>query len=285
MHMNTLSFSSVYIEAYGENLADGTHFLLGSGSAAVFKQPEGIYIFTARHVLNGTDMVTGELLDPEGAVPRHLRVCFAHSGSLEPIWVETTLLDDEHNPLWIEHPTNAAADVAAVLLPNELVSGDALIASLDPYRVIEQQDLIDPEFSHVVTLEDPGKNIPLMIPSELFVIGFPFGARGTWPAALWITGHVASEPDLDYDGQPYFMIDARTRKGLSGAPVVRHLPTGSTVSLAGSSAMVSGAPATQLVGIYSGRLNEASDLGRVWRVTVLQELLEAFDPGPLDTAF
>ena len=284
MHLNTLSYASLYLEVLGENLADGTAFRLGTGSAAVYKHPNGVYIITAKHVVTGINIETQEYLDKDGFVPRRLRTCFAHSGSLEPMWVESDLVDNDNNPLWLEHPTHSNIDVACVRLPNEIVPAEALIAPHDPYRRIVLEDLIDPEVRHSITLDNPHEEVPLTVPSQLFVIGFPFGARGTWPAALWVTGHVASEPDLDYDDQPYFLIDARTREGLSGAPVVRHLPAGSIVNV-GETVWETGAPATELVGIYSGRLNEDADLGRVWRATVVRDILEANDPGPLDVEF
>jgi hypothetical protein len=40
--------------------------------------------------------------------------------------------------------------------------------------------------------------------------------HGGWP--IWMTGHIASDPGLDYYGRPVYLINASTGGGLSGAP-------------------------------------------------------------------
>lgn len=284
MHFTQLSYSSIYLESWGQNRCDGTEFRLGSGSGAVYKQPEGVYIVTAKHVVSGVNPITGAYLDEQKFVPRKLRTFFADSTDLRRIEVDVPLLDDDNNRLWIEHPGDARIDVACVLIPNEDLPPSALIAPHDPDKRILAGGLVEPIWKDVVSLAHPDRPLPLHVPGQLFVIGFPFGAQGTWPAAIWVTGHIASEPGLDYDGQPHFLLDARTRQGLSGAPVVRHIPAGSTVQVNGQP-FVTGTAATELVGIYSGRLNEEADLGRVWRTSVIREILGPYEPGPLDTEF
>lgn len=37
---------------------------------------------------------------------------------------------------------------------------------------------------------------------------------------IWITGFLVSDFDIDIDGKPKFYIDARTRTGQCGSPVV-----------------------------------------------------------------
>ena len=48
------------------------------------------------------------------------------------------------------------------------------------------------------------------------IIGFPLGMSGPSRMAIWKTGHIATEPDVDYNGEPFFIIDATTRQGMSG---------------------------------------------------------------------
>jgi len=40
-----------------------------------------------------------------------------------------------------------------------------------------------------------------------------------------------------------------------------------------------GGPVTNLLGVYSGRVNEQSDLGRVWKVQAVRDILAAQCPG------
>ncbi len=53
------------------------------------------------------------------------------------------------------------------------------------------------------------------------VIGYPLGwkdVRNGLP--VWKTGHIASEPEVDFEGEPRFLIDITGRPGMSGAPVI-----------------------------------------------------------------
>src|SRR5438552_14598300 len=62
--------------------------------------------------------------------------------------------------------------------------------------------------------------------------------------------------DGSHPDQKHFLVDAMTREGMSGAPVVTQ-SGGST-----------------FLGIYSGRLPDEPEIGIVWRSTVVQELVE-----------
>jgi hypothetical protein len=102
------------------------------------------------------------------------------------------------------------------------------------------------------------------------VIGYPHGLRhaGMWP--IWKTGHIASDFDLDYDERPMFLIDVTARKGMSGSPVVirRSLNVWSEQQYRDADTE------TKLLGVYSGRLGDDSEIGIVWKPRVLQTLLE-----------
>src|SRR5206468_3833715 len=84
------------------------------------------------------------------------------------------------------------------------------------------------------------------------IVGFPFGITGGGAFAIWTRGFVASEPDVDLEDLPSFLVDARTRPGQSGSPVIAYSSGGMTTLADGSSAMFGG-PVTNLLGVYSGR--------------------------------
>jgi hypothetical protein len=46
--------------------------------------------------------------------------------------------------------------------------------------------------------------------------GFPFGLAGAGSLAIWATGFIATEPEIDYNNQPTFLIDCLARPGQSG---------------------------------------------------------------------
>jgi hypothetical protein len=104
------------------------------------------------------------------------------------------------------------------------------------------------------------------------VIGFPFGITGGGLLAVWATGFVASEPSVDFDNLPVFLIDCRSRPGQSGSPVVAYRGGGAVAMQGGGTSIFTGA-VWRFLGIYSGRINEQSDLGIVWKAAAVQELI------------
>lgn len=51
---------------------------------------------------------------------------------------------------------------------------------------------------------------------------FPFGLAGGGSLAIWATGLMATEPEIDYNNQPTFLIDCRARPGQSVSAVIAH---------------------------------------------------------------
>jgi len=120
-----------------------------------------------------------------------------------------------------------------------------------------------------------GPNIVCGPADPVSVIGFPFGRSSAGSLAIWATGFIASDPDIDYDNLPQFLIDCRSRPGQSGSPVVSYRSGGAVAMEDGGSAIFSG-PVAKFLGVYSGRINEQSDLGRVWKVAAVREVVNAF---------
>jgi hypothetical protein len=91
---------------------------------------------------------------------------------------------------------------------------------------------------------------------------------------VWATGFVASEPAVNYNDLPVFLIDCRSRPGQSGSAVIAYRSGGMVALEDGSSAVYNG-PVTRFLGVYSGRVNEQSDLGFVWKAQALSELVDS----------
>ncbi|WP_240732151.1 serine protease [Egibacter rhizosphaerae] len=114
------------------------------------------------------------------------------------------------------------------------------------------------------------------VADPVFIIGFPFGRTAGSNFAVWVRGSTASEPEIDFDELPMFLVDARTRRGQSGSPVILHASGKGVVHTEGGSLSVGTGQSTgRLLGVYSGRTSEGSDLGRVWRTEVVQRIIEA----------
>lgn len=114
------------------------------------------------------------------------------------------------------------------------------------------------------TADDIGRRFDFQTSDPVFVVGFPaaFGSHAADPL-VWTNGTVASDPHSQWDG-PRFVIDSRTREGQSGSPVITY------------DRASRGLPERyQLVGIYSGRVDQKEDIGSVWPLEdLLNDLLK-----------
>ena len=209
------------------------------------------YLITNWHVVTGRDADTDKCLDTKHvAVPNRLSIFF-HSSKQLGTWVqhELNLYDDAENPCWIEHPMGKCIDVVAIPLQD--------IENIKFYG-------LDLALAHV--------DMVVMPAMPVSVIGYPLGLTcgEGWP--IWKTGHIASDPDIDFQpGRPAFLIDATTREGMSGAPVVIRNTSGLYQTKNGDHLL--GGVTTKFIGIYAGRIHKLSEIGRVWRPFLIQEIL------------
>lgn len=244
VRIDPLSGSSLLIEPFFKEQA------LATATGFTIELAGGYYLITNWHVVSGRNPDTNSCLDRNASVPDRLIVSFHRKNSLGA-WVrlEIPLLSVDGAPLWIEHPLGSIVDVVA--LPLEM-SADIEIYPLD------------------VSLARTDVVVSPAMPVS--VIGFPLGLRAgeNWP--IWKTGHVASDPDVDFQAdRPAFLIDATTRPGMSGAPVILRLTGGYDTSDGGH--VIGGGMTTKFLGVYAGRIHDDSEIGRVWRPFVIQEIL------------
>lgn len=246
--MPTLSLPSVqslFLEmCFGEQV-------LSTGTGFVVKSKRGPVLVTNWHNLSGRDPRTKQPLSPTAGIPDSVRIVHNRSNALGSWVVRTEPLLVEGKHCWTEHPRlGDKADVVALPL-TQLHD-----VQLYPYTLASSTGL-------------------LIAPAEpVSVVGFPFGLRGGGSLAIWATGFIATEPDVDYDGLPVFLVDCRARPGQSGSAVIAHRAGGAVPMADGGSAMFGG-PITQFLGVYSGRINEQSDLGIVWNARGVAELVDA----------
>lgn len=241
------SIKSLFCELrFGDRvLSTGTGFVVQKGGRA--------YLLTNRHNVTGRHQETGECLSDTKGTPDNIVIHHHVTGRLGE-WVGRgeQLYEEDGKARWREHPQyGARADVVALPLTN--LDG----VQLYPY------DLAD--FPNVA-----------IGPSEVVsVVGFPFGMSTGGFLPIWATGFVASEPEVKTDGKdlPIFFIDCRSRPGQSGSAVVAYR-NGGTFPMVGGGTVMYGGPVTKLLGIYSGRVNPESDIGIVWKTSVLIGLID-----------
>jgi Trypsin-like peptidase domain len=249
MKIDQFSTMSLYIEMY----IDGAIKPIGKGTAFTTKINNQNYLITNWHVVTGRDPETNEPIDNHYD-PDYIEAWFFTNTIGMWLCKKIRLKDADGKNLWIEHPHGRQIDVVAIAFTPK---DDVFIGNLD----IETA------------------NVPIKIyPSkEVSIIGYPNGlsAGGKYP--IWKKGHVASEMDLNFNNKPLFLIDATTRGGMSGSPVI--LRESGMVQMEKNS-LVNGT-FTKFLGIYSGRLDKLSEIGRVWKPITIKEIIENIDKNHL----
>jgi hypothetical protein len=224
---------------------------LSTGTGFVVDTPKGKALITNRHNVTGRHQETDQPLSSTGGIPDEILI--VHNSSLGlGNWINKLekILDSNGIPLWHEHPKwKNKVDFIALLLT------DTNEVQCYPYDVV-----------------NTGPDIFVGPADTVSVVGFPFGIQAGGSLAVWATGFMASEPDIEFNGLPLFLVDCRGRPGQSGSAVIAHRSGGMVAMKDGGSAAFGG-PVTKFLGIYSGRINAQSDLGFVWKASALGELV------------
>jgi hypothetical protein len=243
IRINPLSGTSLFLEIVHNNQ------IIGSATGFIIELNNTHYLVTNWHVVSGGHTATNQPSLQEGITPTHLNIIY-HSSTRLGAWIKKTenLLNQDGTLKWLEHQHGRNIDV--ILLPLRNIDNEIQIYPFDLNLV--NTDII------------PEPAMPVSI------IGYPLGivTGGNFP--IWKTGHIASDPDLDYNNLPVFLIDATTRGGMSGSPVVLRL-SGNYTTRSGER-ILSGDTRTLFLGIYSGRIQRDSEIGMVWRPVVINEI-------------
>lgn len=263
-----VEISAVKLEClHCESGVNGTETSLGTATGSFFVRNEKSYLVTNWHVLTGRRPYAPNKSET-GAVVTHLRV-FHHD--FEKDSQDRTVISrlayksfdieinthDGETPKWIEDPFRLLGkDIAAIEcnIPKN--------AAIQPANLAFEDKDVEPVF---------GDNV--------LILGFPRGlSGGTEALPIGKVGHIASGPTIPHRGHPRFLIDARTYKGMSGAPVF----------LNDFRATKSGIGMHQkLLGVYSGRLtskidNTETEIGYCWRADYIEQLLFDQPPWPAE---
>jgi Trypsin-like peptidase domain len=190
---------------------------LSTGTGFVCNSAKGPVLVTNWHNLAGRNPLTKQPLSPTAAIPDQINIVHNQAGQLGAWHVKSEPLFANGSPRWIEHPTlGDKADFVALPLTN--LGG----VQLYPY------DLLG------------GPAIVVGPAESISVVGFPFGLQAGGSLAVWATGFIASEPQIDFNGLPVFLIDCRSRPGQSGSAVIIHRNAGTFSMQDVSTAMMTG---------------------------------------------
>jgi hypothetical protein len=258
IRIHPLSWSSLKIDMYLDDdyVACGTCFIKRDAKGENF-------IITNWHNVTGYHPEKKTPLSESGVIPNNIRIA-VHSAERSGKWIQMTvsLYDDENGlPTWYEHPVHKSkVDVIAI-----------------PIEEHESVTLYAIDDFHFDEIYKPG------IAEDVFIMGFPRGITSMGNFPIWKRGSIATDLDLDIDGLPKLLIDSATREGLSGSPVIaKH----SGIVLdepgkVGPNSIIG--TVFQFLGVYSGRImgkdELESQLGIVWKKSVIKDILEARELG------
>ena len=173
---------------------DGTHRL--SGATGFFFERSGrLYLVTSRHVVIDA---------PSGHFPNRVEVEFhTNSQDLARTAVLSLLLYEDGASVWRQgSDAGGDVDIAVIELDRSVLPPTAAIRCFTPAHLQRALNEIE-------------------VGSPLLIVGFPLGFLDTLhrlPVAR--SAVIASSFGLRFQGQGYFLTDARTHRGMSGAPVV-----------------------------------------------------------------
>jgi len=240
---------------FGETiLSSGTAFLVARN------RESHCSVITNRHNVTGRHQETGACLSRTAAVPDHIDIYFlSRFEDLPSDWTKISLplYRPDGSPYWIEHPRlKERADVVALNL-----TWGSDVHKLPYY--------IDTDLDRQGLVISPAEPVS--------VIGYPFGRTSAGRFPIWATGFLAHELSLLTPENPTFMIDCRTRQGQSGSAVVAwRVGNYRKINDKGQiESVVSPSPRWEFLGVYSGRIHPDSDIGKVWHVSAIAEILDA----------
>lgn len=255
----SLMTTPVYLVNGSRQVSQGTGFFFG------IKNPAGVidtvFLVTNYHVVTGHS--PGSTASGQGD-----RVIFyLHKDKEEPSAVKQVALplySPAGTPLWEQSTEYPDADVILLPLPKSAFEGIAMYVFVD---------------DHTRT------DIRIRPTSGATLVGYPYGFSDTTNRLpVWKTGHVASEPQVNFQGRPAFLVDVSAFPGMSGSPV---LAVANGIYEDEQEVMRTG-KVLRLLGVFSampvmrsqipGQSDISLQLGYVWKASLIADLARAYRP-------
>ncbi|MCU0775555.1 MAG: serine protease [Ideonella sp.] len=231
--------------------------MLTRASGFFFERGARLYLVTSRHVL---------IDEPSGHFPDRIEVeLHLDRGNLARSSGYSVLLYQEGRANWRQaRDTAGEVDVAAIEIDRAALPDTTVLRAFTPAHLQASLDEVE-------------------VGTALLIVGFPLGFHDTLHHLPVVRqAVVASSFGLRFQGQGFFLTDARTHRGTSGAPVVMRAPLVDPLL---------GDLPWKLLGVHSARLDmvtrdlqqdESLGLNCAWYADVLLALTreDATQDGP-----
>jgi len=275
--VDPLNFAVVRIEPHFDDtkLGDATGFFY----SGTLNGKKNYWLVTNWHVLSGRNAEDpGEILHSQLALPNCLRLSLilkqprpengTNQGATYQIQELTVrLYDDNSRAIWYQHSQGNGLDVAVINTG----------LGVDRFEINGVNDLA------------MQNDMAVQIGNNVFILGYPLGFRHFINTPIWKRGSIASEPNLETpESRTRVVIDATTRQGMSGAPVIMREKTH---YLSEDGNIKECANATRWIGIYASRPNIANstcdiegdrrpEVGYFYKMRCVFEAISSGVPGP-----
>lgn len=170
---------------------------LTAATGFFFRRDQRLFLVTSRHVLSDP---------PSGHHPDRIEIVLhTDAVNLTRAVAVSLPLYQAGKSLWRQGTDSGGeVDVAALELDRAALPPDAVLHAFTPAHLQDR-------------LEEIGIGTPLL------VVGFPLGFYDTaYNLPVARQAAIASAFGVRFQGEGYFLTDARTHRGTSGAPVVMH---------------------------------------------------------------
>jgi hypothetical protein len=241
--IETLLLTAARISTFDQPL------LLTNASGFFFARGERLFLVTSRHVMFD---------EPSRHFPDRIEIeLHTDSDNLARSTGFSIPLYRDGQSLWRQALDNAGEiDVAVIELERGALPATTHYSAFTPQHLLSPSDQVE-------------------VGTSLLVVGFPLGFHDTLHHMPVVRqAAVASSFGLRFQGQGYFLTDARTHRGTSGAPVVMRVSNPDPAH---------GSLPWMLLGVHSARidvgtrdlvLDEALGLNCAWYSDILLTLTE-----------
>lgn len=222
---------------------------LTNASGFFFARGDRLFLITSRHVVHDA---------PSKHFPNRIEIeVHTNPDNLAESTGLSILLYRDGKSIWRDGSDGAGGvDIAVIEIDRAALPATAVVQAFTPDHLVSSDEHVE-------------------IGSTLLVVGFPLGFHDTLHHLPVVRqAVVASSYGLRFQGEGYFLTDARTHRGISGAPVVMRV---------GEEEDELGSLPWKLLGVHSSRLDigtrdleldEALGLNCAWYADILMPLTE-----------
>lgn len=155
--------------------------------------------------------------------------------------------------------------------------------------------LYDDVIVSVISEDWTKRDIKVRPTSTITLIGYPYGYydKKNW-LPVWKTGSIASEPDVDFEGKPLFLVDISAFPGMSGSPAFA-IAYGAYETIAGPT---TAGHVQKFLGVYASMqmlkeekyleeiiseskeglvVSKSLELAHIWKASLIMKIIKEID--------